>query len=55
MRGTKARRIRKTVYGEKDFRERRYYRTTEGAIASDELRFKYQQTKRVCTEGARGI
>jgi hypothetical protein len=47
MRGTKAKRLRKTIYG-KDFSPtyRKYYRTATGQIIADDKLQAYQKAKR---------
>ena len=45
MRGTKAKRIRKQVYGDKSIRQRRYSKDENGTIYNMGLRRTYQLAK----------
>jgi hypothetical protein len=45
MSGSRAKKIRKEVYGEKDFRKRSYIRGVFGNIKADEKRQEYQERK----------
>lgn len=47
MRGTKAKKIRRMVYGDMAQRDRKYSISKYGFIIADELRFKYQLMKKL--------
>ena len=47
MRGIKAKRIRREVYGDFSIRHRRYFRLESGMVVCDDRRRCYQRAKRV--------
>jgi len=47
MRGKKAKRLRKKVYGDMSIRDTKYFRNNKtGQITADELRTAYQHSKK---------
>lgn len=46
MRGTRAKAIRQSIFGDLSLKNRRYFKLPNGQIVADELRQKYQKAKK---------